>query len=109
MADPRPSFIHLRVHSAYSLLEGAIHVKDLVKWCKAQPMPAVALTDSGNLFGALEFSLAAMEAGIQPIIGCTLFIKPEQADQNRHATPLKPDQLLAYAQNEMGWRNLLYL
>ena len=104
-----PVFIHLRVHSAYSLLEGAIHVKDLVKWCKAQSMPAVALTDHGNLFGALEFSMAAMEAGIQPIIGCTLFIKPGQQDQNRHATQQKPDQLLVYAQTETGWQNLLHL
>lgn len=104
-----PSFIHLRVHSAYSLLEGAIHVKELVKWCKAQNMPAIALTDHGNLFGSLEFSMAAMDAGIQPIIGCTLFIKPEKEERGRHASQQKPDQLLAYAQTDKGWRNLLKL
>ncbi len=103
------SFIHLRVHSDYSLLEGAIHVKDLVKWCKAQKMPAVAVTDSGNLFASLEFSLAAAEQGVQPILGCTLFIKPESSQDNRHASAQKPDHLVVYAQNETGWQNLLAL
>ncbi|MDE3059750.1 MAG: DNA polymerase III subunit alpha [Pseudomonadota bacterium] len=104
-----PPFIHLRVHSAYSLLEGAISLKGLVKWCKAQGMPAVAVTDSGNLFGSLEFSMAAVEAGIQPIIGCTLFIQPEQRERGLGTAHPRPDQLLAYAQNETGWRNLLAL
>ena len=87
------SFIHLRVHSAYSLAEGAIKIaedkpkdghqpvrKDLIQLCLQHHMPAVALTDKGNLFGALEFALAAAEAGIQPIIGCQIAVlRPEQA------------------------------
>jgi len=104
-----PSFIHLRVHSAYSLLEGAIPVKDLVKWAKSHSMPAAAITDHGNLFGSLEFSMAAMDSGIQPIIGCVLFIKPEQSESSRNASQQKPDQLLVYAQNETGWLNMLEL
>lgn len=104
-----PKFIHLRVHSAYSLLEGAIHIKELISWCKAQLMPAIAVTDSGNLFGSLEFSMAAMEAGVQPIIGCRLFIQPPDAQDHRANMKQKPDQLLAYAQNETGWKNLLAL
>jgi DNA polymerase-3 subunit alpha len=67
---PLADFVHLRVHSAYSLSEGAIKTKELVKLCQKQSMPAVAVTDTGNLFGALEFSLAAADAGVQPIIGC---------------------------------------
>ena len=67
-----PRFIHLRVHSAYSLLEGAIQVKDLPELAKAAGQPAVALTDTGNLFAALEFSEAAAKAGVQPILGCQL-------------------------------------
>ena len=106
---PQPKFIHLRVHSDYSLLEGAIHVKDLVKWCKAQKMPAVAVTDSGNLFASLEFSLAASGEGVQPILGCTLFIKPEATQDSRHGSTQKPDHLVVYAQNETGWQNLLAL
>lgn len=104
-----PSFIHLRVHSAYSLLEGAVHIKDLVTWAKSHSMPAVAITDHGNLFGSLEFSTAALDKGIQPLIGCILFIKPEQNEPSRNASQQKPDQLLVYAQNEMGWRNMLEL
>jgi len=65
-------FIHLRVHSAYSLSEGAIQVKDLAKLCRDKGMPAVGVTDTNNLFGAFEFSQAAATAGVQPIIGCQL-------------------------------------
>ncbi|PZQ44951.1 MAG: DNA polymerase III subunit alpha [Micavibrio aeruginosavorus] len=65
-------FIHLRVHSAYSLAEGAIQIKDLVKRCKLNHMPAVAVTDTNNLFGALEFAMAAADAGVQPIIGAQI-------------------------------------
>jgi DNA polymerase-3 subunit alpha len=70
----QPSFIHLRVHSAYSLAEGAVKVKDLVKLCQKLNMPAVAVTDSCNLFGALEFSVAAADSGVQPITGAILYI-----------------------------------
>ena len=102
-------FIHLRVHSAYSLLEGAIHVKELVKWAKTHSTPAVAITDHGNLFGSLEFSLAAMGEGVQPIIGSIMYLKPHQAEQSRNASAAKPDQLLLLAQTEQGWLNLLHL
>ena len=103
------AFIHLRVHSAYSLLEGAIPLKELIKWCKTQSMPAVGLTDHGNLFGSLEFSMAAMEAGVQPIIGCVMPIQPWLTNDARHGSQQKPDQLLLYAQNEAGWQHLLAL
>src|SRR5829696_10476403 len=66
---PLADFVHLRTHSAYSLSAGAIRTKELVQLCRAEAMPAVAITDSGNLFGALEFAIACAEAGIQPIIG----------------------------------------
>ena len=71
-------FVHLRLHTAYSLLEGAIKVKDVVDQCVGMSMPAVAMTDTGNLFGALEFSEACAEAGLQPIIGCQLGVAPFQ-------------------------------
>ena len=70
MTEPR--FIHLRVHSAYSLLEGAIQAKGLPGLARDGGMPAVALTDTGNLFAALEFSEACAKAGVQPILGCQL-------------------------------------
>ncbi|MEK9977381.1 MAG: PHP domain-containing protein, partial [Paracoccaceae bacterium] len=65
-------FIHLRVHTEYSLLEGAVKVKGLADLCHSFDMPAVAITDTNNLFAALEFSVGAAGAGIQPIIGCQM-------------------------------------
>ena len=65
-------FIHLRARSAYSLLQSAVQVKDLVKLAAKHEMPALGVADANNLFGALEFSEAAAEAGIQPIVGVTL-------------------------------------
>ena len=76
-------FIHLRTHSAYSLSTGSIKVKDLVGLCKKQKMPAVGVTDSGNLFGALEFSIEAAAKGVQPIIGCEIGIRAPQGDGGR--------------------------
>ena len=94
-------FIHLRLHSAYSLAEGAIHIKDIPKLCKAHAMPAVGITDTGNLFGALEIAMACAEKGIQPITGCQIQLSFEGK------TPLAPIVLLV--QNEEGYRNLLKL
>ena len=68
--DPR--FIHLRVHTEYSLLQGAVHAKKLPDMTAHLHMPAVAVTDTNNMFCALEFSEGAAKAGVQPIIGCQL-------------------------------------
>ena len=70
--DGNEGFVHLRVRSAYSLLEGAIKADKLGDLAKAAGMPAVAIADRTNLFGALEFSVATKGAGVQPIIGCAL-------------------------------------
>ena len=71
----RPKFVHLRTHSAYSLLEGALPVKTLTQTALAAQMPALAVTDRNNLFGALEFAETAAGLGIQPIIGATLRVR----------------------------------
>ena len=78
-----PGFVHLHVHSNYSLLEGAITTPKLAKLAVAQGFPAVGLTDTGNLFGALEFSDKLAEAGIQPIVGCTLQVDFGDRPQRR--------------------------
>ncbi len=104
-----PAFIHLRVHSVYSLLEGAIGIKDLTKWCAKYDMPAVAVADHGNLFGSLEFAQAAAEAGVQPLMATILNFAPYLEGNNRPGTEVKPDQLLLIAQNEQGWSNLMKL
>ncbi|MGE4221210.1 MAG: DNA polymerase III subunit alpha, partial [Alphaproteobacteria bacterium] len=101
-------FVHLRVHSAYSLSRGALSVKDLVKRCRSEGMPAVAVTDTGNLFGALEFSQAAAGAGVQPIIGCDIGIRREAAPNRPGAAP-SPDRIALLAQNAEGYANLLKL
>ncbi|MBM3597764.1 MAG: DNA polymerase III subunit alpha [Alphaproteobacteria bacterium] len=108
---PHADFVHLRVHSAYSLSEGAIKVKELVGLCARMAMPAVAITDTGNLFGALEFSMAAAEAGVQPIIGCQLAITREDGERapSGPAGAHTPDQLVLIAQNQEGYGNLMKL
>ncbi|MGD9743840.1 MAG: DNA polymerase III subunit alpha [Dongiaceae bacterium] len=105
-------FVHLRVHSAYSLSEGALKIKQLVELCRRHAMPALAITDSGNLFGGLEFALAARDAGIQPIIGCQFNITRRDGGEGAVARPgvkPKPDHLVLLVQDETGYRNLMEL
>ncbi|HEV2264858.1 MAG TPA: DNA polymerase III subunit alpha [Stellaceae bacterium] len=106
-------FVHLRVHSAYSLSSGAIKIKDLVALCRRHAMPAVAIADSGNLFGALEFAMAASEAGVQPIVGCEVGIRRSEGDGGNRAArigpALPPDSVVLLAQSEAGYRNVLKL
>jgi DNA polymerase III subunit alpha len=109
---PHADFVHLRVHSAYSLSSGAIKVKELPALAKSAAMPAVAMTDTGNLFGALEFALAAREAGVQPIIGCELALRRGEGDgrvAGRLGPAAAPDPVVLLVQNEEGYRNLLTL
>ena len=102
---PHADFVHLRVHSAYSLSEGAIRVGELASLARAASMPAVAITDTGNLFGALEFSDACAKVGVQPVVGCQIGI--EQPARERGAPGL--DQLVLLAQDERGLANLRQL
>jgi DNA polymerase-3 subunit alpha len=104
-------FVHLRTHSAYSLAEGAIKIPELVKLCTEYRMPAVALTDTRNLFGALEFSVACADNGVQPIVGCQLSVRRED-EEVRGGNSLRipePDQLVLLCQDEEGYGNLLQL
>ncbi|MCW8915443.1 MAG: DNA polymerase III subunit alpha [Magnetovibrio sp.] len=103
-------FVHLRVHSAYSLSEGAIRVKDLSGLCADHKMPAVAVTDTNNLFGALEFSLSAAASGVQPIIGGQIAITREGGENpsmGRTVAIQHPDQVVLLVQNDVGYRNIL--
>lgn len=105
-------FIHLRVHSSYSLLEGALKTAQLVALCTRNNMPALAITDRNNLFGALEFSELMARAGVQPIIGCTLAIdfgKREGPGQNRGRGLETYPSLALLAQNETGYAGLMKL
>ena len=99
MSDITPRFIHLRCHSEHSLLEGAIPVKKLAGLAAKHNMPAVALTDTNALFAALEFSVKAMDEGVQPIIGCQITL-----DAGAASGPV-----VLLAQNRDGWMNLMAL
>jgi DNA polymerase-3 subunit alpha len=107
-AMPLADFIHLRVHTAYSLSAGAIKVKELVGLCKANKMPAVAITDTGNLFGTLEFSTYCTESGVQPIIGCEIALTGGEAPRNGRG-PAEPERLVLLVQSDAGYGNLLRL
>src|SRR5690606_1912885 len=106
-------FVHLRTHSAYSLLEGALHVKALAGLCVQHAMPAVALTDTGNLFGALEFSEAMAEKGIQPIVGTALAVDfgDDPNAHARHKAGSRRDRpsVVLLAQDAIGYGNLMRL
>ncbi|MEL6644384.1 MAG: DNA polymerase III subunit alpha [Pseudomonadota bacterium] len=104
-SDPR--FIHLRLHSEYSLLEGAVRLKKLPGLCRDAGMPAVALTDTNNMFAALEFSVSAMRAGVQPIVGCQVDLRydtPAPGDRARD-----PAAIVLLAQSAEGYGNLMKL
>ena len=112
-----PRFVHLKVHSAYSLLEGALQIATLAKLATAQRMPAIALTDSNNMFGVLEFSDKMAAAGIQPIAGCALQTDFGDGHGAGPARPLgapdtgaKPAGPLALlCRSEAGYANLMKL
>ena len=95
-------FVHLRLHSAYSLAEGAIKMEKLVKLCERYKMPAVAVTDTNNLFGAMDFSEKCATHGIQPIIAVQLNV--QHPKKNDDAT-----SVLLYAKNQNGYKNLMRL
>ncbi|MGP6087367.1 DNA polymerase III subunit alpha [Antarctobacter jejuensis] len=105
MADPR--FIHLRLHTEYSLLEGAVRLKKLPGLIADMGMPAVAVTDTNNLFSALEFSVGASGAGVQPIIGCQLDLRYVDPQPGERVKPPAPVVLLA--QSETGYEHLMKL
>ncbi|MES0824394.1 DNA polymerase III subunit alpha [Ruegeria sp. SCP11] len=102
-----PRFIHLRVHTEYSLLEGAVRLKKLPGLCEKMEMPAVAVTDTNSMFSALEFSVTASGAGVQPIMGCQVdltYVKAQPGEK-----PKMPAPLVLLAQSEVGYENLMKL
>ncbi|MBV9574893.1 MAG: DNA polymerase III subunit alpha, partial [Acidobacteriales bacterium] len=101
-------FVHLHLHTDYSMLDGACDVDKLCQRVKELGMPAVAMTDHGNIFGAVHFVNAAKQAGIKPIIGCEVYVCKKE-DHNIKRTPPEGDtynHLLLLAENEEGYRNL---
>src|SRR4029077_16293526 len=100
MAD----FVHLHVHSQYSMLDSALRLKALVKHAKQQEMPAVALTDHGNMFGAVQFHAECKKQDIKPILGCELHLCSDRKLVNREALHLG-----VLASSQRGYQNLIKL
>jgi DNA polymerase III subunit alpha len=103
-------FVHLHVHSAYSLLKGAIKIAKLGELAKADRQPALALTDTDNMFGALEFSDKMAGYGIQPIVGCELAVDFGDVEPNARTTHISaPARIVLLAARERGYRSLMHL
>jgi DNA polymerase III alpha subunit len=102
-------FVHLHVHSEYSLLDGANRTGKLVKRVAELQQPAIALTDHGVMYGSLEFYTKAKEAGIKPIIGCELYVCKDRFDRSSHGrqSPNRTYHLIALVKNRVGYRNLV--
>jgi DNA polymerase III subunit alpha len=105
----RDSFVHLHLHTEYSLLDGAIRMKELMKKAAEFKMPAVAITDHGNLFGAIEFYQEAQRAGVKPIIGCEAYIAPGSNKDRPGSRRDAAYHFTLLAENEAGYRNLIKL
>ncbi|MDP3143421.1 MAG: DNA polymerase III subunit alpha [Candidatus Omnitrophota bacterium] len=103
-------FVHLHVHTQYSLLDGACRIDQLVKAAVQQKMPALAITDHGNMFGAIDFYLSCQKHGIKPIIGCETYIAPaSRFEKSARRIEEAAFHLILLARNEEGYRNLMKL
>ena len=102
-------FVHLHVHTAYSLLDGAGRIEDLIVQIKSLGMKAVAITDHGNMFGVINFYKAAKKHGIKPIIGCEVYLAPASRKDRDDSTRLKYYHLILIAENNQGYSNLIRL
>lgn len=103
------SFVHLHVHSEFSLLDGACRVESLPERAKELGQSAVAVTDHGVMYGAVAFYKAAKKAGIKPIIGCEVYVAPGSRFGREYGTDSGYTHLVLLCRNETGYRNLCYL
>lgn len=102
-------FVHLHTHTEYSLLDGISHIKQLVKRAKELGMEALAVTDHGAMYGAIEFYKACKEAGIKPIIGCEMYVAPRSHTSKEGKADADPYHLTVLAKDEQGYKNLMKL
>lgn len=116
MSENKSSFVHLHTHSEYSLLEAASRIKGLAKKAAEFQMPALALTDNGNMFGAIEFYFACLDKGVKPILGLDAYIAPESRFEKKQdpnvrysEIALGPRRLVLLAENFAGYQNLCSL
>ena len=103
------NFVHLHLHTEYSLLDGACRIKDIPKAVKALGQNAVAITDHGNMFGAVEFYKACKDEGVKPIIGCEVYLAPGSRHERARVNNTSYYHLVLLVTNEIGYKNLSYL
>ena len=111
-SEIKGNFTHLHLHTSYSMLDGAIRIPDLMKHCKKHGMSSVAMTDHGNMFGAIEFYKAAMKEGVKPIIGNEMYVAPGGRKGTREIEKLADGNnyhLVLLASNQTGYSNLIKL
>lgn len=107
---PRSEFIHLHLHTQYSLLDGACRIHELLNLAHQYKMDSLAITDHGNMFGAIEFYQEAQKSGIKPIIGCEIYVAPgSRLDKNTSSIEEASFHLILLAKNETGYQNLMHL
>lgn len=106
-----PKFVHLRVHTAYSLSEGAMQVPALIHKCHAQGIAAIAVTDTANMFGGKAFSKYASEEGVKPIMGCQFYLRNPDADDvlKSKGRVVEPDKIILLVMNDEGYHNIMKL
>ncbi|MEY3481945.1 MAG: polymerase subunit alpha, partial [Verrucomicrobiota bacterium] len=105
-----PQFAHLHLHTEYSMLDGSVRISDLMAKVSALGMPAVAMTDHGVLYGAVEFYKEARKAGIKPVLGCELYVAPGSMHEKKASSGKEAAfHLTVLAENDEGWANLVKL
>ena len=103
------SFVHLHVHTEYSLLDGACRIKHIMDRVKEIGQDAIAITDHGVMYGVIDFYRAAKKAGIKPIIGCEVYVAPRSRFDRTHGVDNEANHLILLCENETGYRNLSYM
>jgi DNA polymerase-3 subunit alpha len=100
-------FVHLHLHTEYSLLDGAVRIKDLMDKAAQFRMPAVAMTDHGVMYGAVDFYKEALEKGVKPIMGCEIYMAKRSRFDKEHVYDTEPSHLVLLAKDNIGYRNLM--
>ena len=103
------SFVHLHVHSEYSLLDGACRIENMAARAKELGQNAMAITDHGVMYGAVNFYKDAKKQGIKPIIGCEVYVAPRTRRDKEHGVDSSPYHLVLLCKNEEGYKNLCYM
>ena len=103
------SFVHLHVHSEYSLLDGACRIRELIEKTKELGQSAIAITDHGVMYGVIDFYKAAKKQGIKPIIGCEVYVAPRRRQDMEHGLDSSSYHLVLLCKNETGYRNLCFM